>query len=64
VFAILLNVSRGATWKEAFLEVLPQRKGAKEKESASEESKSPIIEEVLSKEQEDEDLGEQKQIDS
>ncbi|XP_049778480.1 tRNA methyltransferase 10 homolog A [Schistocerca cancellata] len=32
VFEILLGVSSGMSWKEAFLKVLPPRKGAKEKD--------------------------------
>lgn len=32
VFEILLGVSQGLTWKDAFLKVLPQRKGAVIKE--------------------------------
>lgn len=31
VFEIMLHVGQGLSWKEAFLRVLPQRKGAVEK---------------------------------
>ncbi|KAF4532222.1 hypothetical protein B566_EDAN004308 [Ephemera danica] len=40
VFAIMLHVSEGCTWKEALLKVLPQRKGAKEKDESKLEETS------------------------
>lgn len=35
VFAILLKVSRGKSWTDALLEAIPQRKGAKARDSAA-----------------------------
>lgn len=38
VYAILVNVaSNGMSWKEAFLKVIPQRKGALAKPSANDD---------------------------
>lgn len=38
VFNILVNVANGQTWKEAFLTVIPERKGAKAKDDSDEDS--------------------------
>ncbi|XP_059476636.1 tRNA methyltransferase 10 homolog A [Neocloeon triangulifer] len=38
VFEILLNVSGGATWKDAFLKIIPKRKGLEEKSEAKEDA--------------------------
>nr|CAG4641187.1 EOG090X0D3U [Eulimnadia texana] len=40
VFNILVNVSNGQTWKEAFLQVLPARKGAVERTTSDDDQTS------------------------
>lgn len=38
VFNIMVNVANGQSWKEAFLTVIPERKGAKAKEESDEDA--------------------------
>lgn len=40
----MLNVCNGCTWKESLLKVLPQRKGATEKELGTDEAQEESAE--------------------
>lgn len=47
VFEILLGVSSGMDWKEAFLKVLPARKGAKEREIGGDKDRLTVTDKNL-----------------
>ncbi|RZF38627.1 hypothetical protein LSTR_LSTR014512 [Laodelphax striatellus] len=53
VFEILLGVSEGRSWREAFLEVIPQRKGAMAKEEEAVVKKKEEEEKVVKEEKEE-----------
>lgn len=52
VFEILLGVSSGMDWKEAFLKVLPARKGAKEREIGGDKDRLTVTDKNLDSDRE------------
>lgn len=40
VFEIMLEVSAGASWKDAFVKIIPKRKGVEEKDSEADKAES------------------------